>query len=87
MKITRQGNDWINDKNDGFISYRPPGGITYRGKDPDISDLRVRGGTFYCEDAKGFVYSFDGLINGWNKQAPAYMRRIAKRVGRDLELD
>jgi len=39
-------------------------------------------GRWWCEDHKGSVYGFSNLVTG-STQAPAYLRKMAKRAQRD----
>ena len=39
----------------------------------------------WCEDDKGFVYSFGALASGRDKSAPSHMRRLARQVAKDLK--
>lgn len=81
MKIIREHNVWRTNTNNAFISYD----VKRKGRNTNLYILaRVGDGTYWCEDAKGFVYSFNELISGLT-QAPAYMTRLAKRVKRDLD--
>jgi hypothetical protein len=71
---------WHYDKKNAFIRYDPAKAGTIR---EAYVLARVGDGTFWCEDNKDFVYSFAGLVDGCGG-APVYMKRLAKRVRKDL---
>ena len=72
---------WHYDSCNAFIAYRPhrAGSIA-----DGYTMARVGDGTFWCEDNKDFVYGFPGLASGRDPSAPAYMKRLARRVRKDL---
>ena len=89
MKITKRNDGggafaWTNDKNNGFISFKPdaPGGDTSTAEGMYVA-ARLGDRRFWCEDAKGYVYSFASLIGG-STSAPAYMRRMARQAQKDI---
>jgi hypothetical protein len=64
----------------GFLHYKPG---RENNCDPYIV-ARIGTGEWWCEDRKGFVYSFTSLVSG-NTDAPKYMTTLARRAKRDLE--
>jgi len=90
MTITKRNDGdgalvWTNDKNNGFIAYTPdaPDGDTPTPEGMYVA-ARLGDRRFWCEDAKGYVYSFASLIGG-SASAPAYMRRMAREVRRQVD--
>jgi hypothetical protein len=64
----------------GFIKYEP-------GRENNLDPYfvaRIGTGEWWCEDRKGFVYSFTSLVSG-NSDAPKYMTTLARRAKRDLD--
>jgi|TARA_A100001518_G_C1188214_1_gene34506 hypothetical protein len=72
---------WSNDRNNGFICYRPRAAGSTR---DSYVMARAGDGTFWCECHREFVYSFTSLVTG-HSNAPAYMTRLAKRAAKDLK--
>ncbi len=88
MKIIRRkaqdgSSVWTTTTNNAHIRHSPAkaGSVT----DPYVL-ARIGDGEFYCEDNNDFVYRYQSLLNG-DADAPAYMKRLARRVRKDLAAD
>jgi hypothetical protein len=66
-------------RRNAFITYSPAAA----GSVKDLyTRARVGDGTWWCEDHRGYVYSFETLLSG-RSNAPSYMVRLARRARRD----
>lgn len=77
---------WVTDSNNAFIRVR----FADPAKKDDLDAVglyiyaRLGNFRYWCEDNQGFMYNFESLLDG-TADAPAYMKRLAKRVARDLK--
>lgn len=85
MTIIRRGDTWGFDNRNAFIAHRELTPVDKSTAAGAYMYARFGDEPFWCEDDKGFVYPFRGLTE--NQEAPSYMRRLARRVAKDLKAE